>query len=326
MRRDQLPMHIKPTYVLPQYKTVYVAVSKAACTSLKWLVADIMGEDPERFHATPSRMVSRDMCIHLRGRWRKTPTLESLSDAQLERIDPDKGWFIFAVVRHPSARLFSAWQSKMLLREPRWVEKHGDDPWFPRVPTQTDHVVEDFDRFATAIARHPHGRVMRDRHFMPQWIEAAPDRMPYSRIYDTSEIGVLMGDLERHLRANGYTGELALKQSNETPLRPIERIFTPGVRDAIQALYEADFRELGYGELLPPKLHAGEEYPRAAFDEIARLVERHQRIGDLATLAERPRPAPKKPPPVAAAKAAPPRTLRARAGRLRRRLLTRVPR
>jgi hypothetical protein len=321
MRRDQLPMHVKPTYVLAQYKTVYVAVSKAACTSLKWLVADIAGEDPERFHAIPSRMVSRDMCIHLRGRWRKTPTLDSLSDAQLARISAENGWMIFTVVRHPSARLFSAWQSKMLLREPRWVEKHGEDPWFPRIPRSTDDVVEDFDRFAKAIARHPGGRVMRDRHFMPQWVEAAPDRMPYSRIYDTSEIGVLMGDLERHLRANGYTGELALKQSNETPLRPIERAFTPGVRHALQTLYEADYRQLGYDELIPPKLHPGDEYPSSAFDEIARLVERHERIGDLAALAERPRPG--RPP-----KPAPPKPagLRAKAGRLRRRLLTRIPR
>jgi hypothetical protein len=323
MRRDQLPMHIKPTYVLPQYKTVYVAVSKAACTSFKWLMADVAGEDPQRFHAIPSRMVTRDMCIHLRGRWRKTPTLDSLSDSQLERISPENGWFIFTVTRHPSARLFSAWQSKMLLREPRWVEKHGEDPWFPRVPRTTDDVVEDFDHFARAIARHPHGRVMRDRHFMPQWVEAAPDRMPYSRIYDTAEIGELMGDLDRHLRANGYSGELSLKSSNETPLRPIERAFTPGVREALQELYEADYRELGYDELIPPKLHPGDEYPKTAFDEIARLVERHDRIGDLARLAERPAPAPRAKRP--AAPKAPP-TLRQRAGRLRRRLLTRVPR
>ena len=295
MRRDQLPMHVKPTYVMPQYKAVYVAVSKAACTSLKWLVADVMGEDPERFHAVPSRMVSRDMCIHLRGRWRRTPTLHSLSDDELAAIDDS--WMVFTVVRHPSARLFSAWQSKMLLREPRWVIKHGDDPWFPRVPASTDDVVEDFDRFAAAIAADPDGRVMRDRHFMPQFKEAAPDRMPYTRIYDTSEIGVLMGDLERHLRAHGYTGELRLKSSNETPLRPLERAFTPAVRAALEALYADDYAQLGYDELLPPKLHAGDEYPRAVFDEIARLVERHERIGDLATLAEQAKAAAKPAPP-----------------------------
>ena len=33
-------------------------------------------------------------------------------------ISPENGWFVFTVVRHPAARLFSAWQSKLLLREP----------------------------------------------------------------------------------------------------------------------------------------------------------------------------------------------------------------
>ena len=138
---------------------------------------------------------------------------------------------------------------------------------------------------------------MHDRHFMPQFKEAAPDRMPYTRIYDTSEIPVLMQDLERHLRDHGYTGELGLKQSNETPLRPLERAFTPAVRSALEALYADDYARLGYDELLPPKLHTGDEYPRAAFDEIARLVERHERIGDLADLAEQAKAAAKPAPP-----------------------------
>jgi hypothetical protein len=50
MRRDQLPPHKTATYVLARYKTVYVSVPKAACTSLKWLVAGLQGESPERFY------------------------------------------------------------------------------------------------------------------------------------------------------------------------------------------------------------------------------------------------------------------------------------
>jgi len=166
MRRDQLPPHRRPTYVLPQYRTAYVAVSKAACTSLKWLVADLMGEDPAAFRRASGRSVTRDMAIHQRRLWQRTPTLHGLSDEQLAEVDPDRGWFVFTVVRHPAARLFSAWQSKILLREPRWVEKVGDARWWPRIPQRTEDVVEDFRRFARAIERWPTGRVMRDRHFM----------------------------------------------------------------------------------------------------------------------------------------------------------------
>ena len=322
MRRDQLPMHVRPTFVLRRYKTVYVAVSKAACTSLKWLVADIQGEDPARFRAS-SRMVTRDMGIHLRGCWRRTPTLDSLPDDELARIDPADGWFVFTVVRHPAARLFSAWQSKLLLREPKYAERYGDAPWFPRLPRSTDEVVEDFGRFAAAIAADPKRGVMRDRHFMPQWVEAAPDRMPYSRIYDTREIPELLEHLGTHLRANGYAGELRLPRSNESPLAPIAALYTPAVCEVLESLYGDDYRHLGYDGVAPPRLDPAGAYPDAAFDEIARLVERHERIGDLAALKD-PEP-PAAPPSSASARSRlpPPRVVagrarRAAAARLRR--------
>ena len=45
-----------------------------------------------------------------------------------------EGWLRFSLVRDPAPRLWSGWQSKLLLREPRFVEDFGDAPWFPRVP------------------------------------------------------------------------------------------------------------------------------------------------------------------------------------------------
>src|SRR4051794_34431178 len=116
MRRDQLPPHKTATYVMPAYRAVYVSVPKAACTSLKWLVAGIQGEDPQRFHRSLSREVAPALTIHRRGLWRRTPMLHELPEAELEAVSPENGWFVFAVVRHPAARLWSGWQSKFLLR------------------------------------------------------------------------------------------------------------------------------------------------------------------------------------------------------------------
>src|SRR5215213_10186626 len=147
---------------------VYVSVPKAACTSLKWLVAELQGEDPERFHRSLSREVGRAMTIHRRDLWRHTPMLHELPDDELAAISPDDGWFVFAVVRHPSARVWAAWQSKFLLREPRWIDEFAGAPWLPRVPESTQDVIEDFGRFVASIARDPNQAVMRDRHFMTQ--------------------------------------------------------------------------------------------------------------------------------------------------------------
>jgi hypothetical protein len=287
MRRNQLPPHRSATYVLPRFKVAYVSVPKAACTSIKWLIADLHGEKASRFHTSMSREVARATTIHRRALWRHTPPLHRLSKEELEAVSPEQGWFIFAVVRHPTSRVWSAWQSKLLLQEPRWVERFGEEPWFPRIPTRTADVVEDFQRFVRAVAEQPKWGVMRDRHFRAQTELLTPERTPYTRIYDTPEIPVFLDDLSSHLRAQGWTGELRLRASNETPLRPLRSMFTPEVLAAIEQVYAADFEQFGYESLEPESYEGSDTYADSTLREVARLVERGERIGDLALRAQR---------------------------------------
>src|SRR3954463_2662359 len=107
MRRDQLPPHKTATYVMPRWRAVYVSVNKAACTSMKWLVAGLQEERPEQFHISMSREGGRGVPIHKESLWGRTPMLHRLPAAKLEAISPEAGWFIFAVVRHPAARVWS---------------------------------------------------------------------------------------------------------------------------------------------------------------------------------------------------------------------------
>ena len=283
MRRDQLPPHKTATFVMPRWKAVYVSVNKAACTSLKWLVAELQGENPERFHRSMSREVSRTMTIHRRMLFEHTPMAKWLPDDELAEISPDNGWFVFAAVRHPTARLFSAWQSKLLLREPWWADEFSGEEWFPRIPESGDDIVQEFLRFVRAVARDPQQRIMRNRHFAPQQWMLASDRMPYSRIYRTSEIPQLLEDFERHLRANGYTGDrLRLLRANETPLKPIRALFPPEVLEVSRELYRPDFEAFGYDDPMPGGLDEVDVYGDGAVAEVGRLIERSERIGDLA--------------------------------------------
>jgi hypothetical protein len=283
VKRDQLPPHKTSTYVMPRWEAVYVSVNKAACTSLKWLVAELQGEDPEQFHRSLSRELTRTMTIHRRSLWRKTPMAKRLSDERLEEISPERGWFVFAVVRHPTARLFSAWQSKLLLREPWWVEQFGGEEWFPRVPEHGDDIVDEFVRFVRLIARDPEQEIMRNRHFAPQAWMLAADRMPYTRIYRTNEIGELLKDFEEHLRARGYEGgPLKLLRANETPLKPIASLFPPDVLETSRMLYADDFERFGYDDVMPGGLDPSDRYDDEVLPEIMRLIERAERINDLA--------------------------------------------
>ena len=244
-------------------------------------MADLQDERPEQFYASMSREVGRTMTIHKRSLWERTPMLARLPPEELEAISPDDGWFIFGVVRHPAARVWSAWQSKLLLREPWWAERFGSEPWFPRIPAGTDDIREDFGRFVAAIADEPDHPIMRNRHLGVQSPMLAADRMPYSRIYRTDEIPLLLADFDRHLRAQGWDGTLSLTTSNESPLRPLRSLFTDPVVDGIQRLYAEDFERFGYDDPRPSGLSDLEHYPADTLAEVARLVERAERINDV---------------------------------------------
>jgi Sulfotransferase family len=211
--------------------------------------------------------------------------LHQLSDDKLEAIRPDQGWFIFAVVRHPSSRLWSAWQSKLLLREPRWPERFAGEAWLPRVPYSTADVVEDFQKFVLALPSDPDELPLRDRHFQIQSRLLAPERIPYTRVYRTGELSELLDDLQVHLAAQGWEGQLDLTDRNETPLRPLESMFTPEIQDKIRSVYGRDFETFGYDGILPNNLHPEDEYEPAELDEVRRLIDRAERMGDLAVWA-----------------------------------------
>jgi len=271
---------------MPRWQAMFVSVNKAASTSLKWLVADIQDERPEQFHRSLSSEVSRTMTIHQRRMWAKTPTAASLSDEELAGISPTDGWFVFGAVRHPTARLFSAWQSKLLLREARYVKEFGNADWFPRVPQQPDDIVADFSRFVSALGDEANV-IMRDRHFRQQHSLLKPNRIPYSRIYRTSEIPQLVQDLEGHVRARGYDGApLKLRRVNETPLPPVASLFTPEVLTTCSRLYRSDFAAFGFENPMPTVPDVSDHYTGATVAEVGRLIERAERIGDLSRLAK----------------------------------------
>jgi hypothetical protein len=289
VRRDQLPPNPRNTFVLERYRVVYVSTPKAACTSLKWVVAGLGGEDPESFARGVSGGTTAAGSIHTRGLWRKVPQLSRLSDEKLGEIDAENGWHVFAVVRHPTSRLWSAWQQKLLMREPHMLRK-GKTPrhLVPGLPKTTRDVVEAFQSFVAGIARGESRDLMANAHFAPQTDVLAPDRVPYTRIYTVAEMPRVMADLDEQVRAHGGGPVKPLPASNETPLKPLRSMFTAEVLATVQEFYAADFRRwFPDGDLVPPGTLDDGEYPPTQLAEIGRLVDRHARIGQLATEAER---------------------------------------
>jgi hypothetical protein len=287
MRRDQLPSEPKRSYLLPRYKIVYVSTPKAACTSLKWVIAGLAGEDLSRFQEVIRPGTTPASTIHPRKFWQYAGRLHDLTDEQLAEVEGANGWHIFAVVRHPTMRLWSAWQEKLLLREPHMAGKIPAD-LVPPLPRSTADVVEAFHKFVAGMVDASNSVIMDDPHFRPQHELLAAGRMPYTRIYTTGEIDQAMRDLADRVRANGGASMPTLPSVNETPLKPLRSIFTAEVLATISEVYEADFRTwFRDADPVPPGTLDDNEYPPTQLAEVGRLVDRHVRIGELATLAER---------------------------------------
>ena len=108
------------SYCSERYKLFYVATPKVACTTLKWWFADLEGYTQAVRNITDSAETDPDLVIH-DSFHKVAPNVTGLSQAGLLEPLTSDAYFRFAVVRNPYKRIFSAWQSKLLLKEPLQV-------------------------------------------------------------------------------------------------------------------------------------------------------------------------------------------------------------
>jgi hypothetical protein len=228
------------TYAAVDARVLFVQVNKNACTSLKWMMAAIAGEDLLAFGPSLGAAASDADDIHDRRQWHRTPRLDQIDPELRAQIHPDNGWFVFAVTRDPRARLISAWQSKLLLDNPGYTS-FRKEAWYPRHPVSSESVVEDFAKFVELFVAEPHYRIRGDGHFLDQVELLHEDVVTYTHLYDVQDLGRLQVDLRKHLDQVGWTGELTLPRMNDTPLRANAVAFRNGIEAQVREIYAADF-------------------------------------------------------------------------------------
>jgi Sulfotransferase family len=272
--------------VLDEWKVIYVITPKAMCTSMLWLMAGLQNEDLARDVAhSRAPEVTRALAVHDPAIWRRTRWLHLLPADVIEKLASEDGWFRFALTRHPVDRLWSAWQSKLLLREPTWSAAYGTPQWFPRTPMELpegaaalDAIAKDFERFVATLAQDPQ-LLMGDTHWAPQSYLLRPEVFPYSEIGRVEAAAVTLGRLENHLQAQGWRGTFDLKRFNAT-LLPRGVIRDPTLLRLIEKIYSDDMTAFGY----EPAKVGNQPSPDAsavAVKALAELVDRHERISDL---------------------------------------------
>lgn len=108
-------------YRSDRYKIFYVSTPKVACTSLKWWFASLEGKVQALRSLTDSAESDPDLIIHGNNFHSLAPEVTGLGPDALGDTLSSDDFFKFAIVRNPYKRLFSAWQSKLLLQEPLQV-------------------------------------------------------------------------------------------------------------------------------------------------------------------------------------------------------------
>lgn len=265
--------------VLEDLKIIYVPVPKAACTSVLWLLADLAGFKQSRFASSSMAEVTTALTIHDLSRWPGSFQIRQRSEEWVAEACESAEWFVFTVVREPTSRVWSAWQSKLLLREPQFLRRYGDEPWFPRRPIGPTTVLHDFRRFVDAVIAGE----ARGSHWDPQSELLAP--LSYTHVGHLEGISETLELLRDHLGGHELP---PMHQRNPTPLPSPWHVLGFDVQEALADAYGRDLDRFGYSRPHPPaprevarNRERWHETARIVIPLLDQVIERNRRIGRL---------------------------------------------
>ncbi len=270
---------IKNLHFSERHRLVYVSTPKVGCTSLKWWFANLTGNTEKIRAVLDSDESTPDLKIH-DAFPRVAPDVIGLSSERLEKALKAEGVFRFAVVRNPFTRIFSAWQSKLLLREPLQIDPYKDFEFFKLSIASVADIALAFQSFLEHLA-DCEAPFYKDVHWTPQLDLLNPGIVNYSLVSKIEDTDELAGALATHLSGEGGN-PFYYKRSNES-LLPFHRQFiTSKSENLIRQLYREDFSTFSYTEEIPPQ---SRQLSSQAFDSAIQAIElvrsKHQRLGEI---------------------------------------------
>jgi hypothetical protein len=268
------------TVVLPELRVLFLPVPKAGCTSVLWLLAELAGLPLESFARSGLPEVSATLTVHDMSLWRPEHRLASYEGEALERVLHEEGWLRLSLVRDPATRLWSGWQSKLLLREPRFVEAFGAQPWFPRVPERPTDLIADFRRFVDALDRGE----AEDVHWAVQ--HELVDQLPLTHVGRVERLDETLAVLREHIGAERWPA--GPPRENRSPLALAPGAYDEAAAAVLDDRYQGDYEAYGYDR--PPSggdLTAWEARVAPLLPVLRATIDEHDRLGQLHGLAQR---------------------------------------
>lgn len=186
----------------------------------------------------------------------------------------------FAIVRNPYKRIFSAWQSKLLLQEPLQSSPYLKSDFFHIRTSTTESIAYAFEAFLEHLASEETPSFW-DPHWTPQVDLLCPDIIPYTLISQLEDTGELERVLQ-HSVGESFINPFSIGNANESLIPFSAQFFTSRTIQLIEELYHNDFERFGYKKELPPsKTVQSPESFKVAVKGIEMVKSRHARIADF---------------------------------------------
>ena len=273
------PEHVRLTgIVVEDVRVLYVPVPKAATTSILSALARVAGLDLRRRLRSRKLEVTRSQTIHDGSLWGPEHRLGARDEEELGWILGSDDWFRFTVVREPVRRLWSAWVSKVLVRDPRFLAAFGED-WFPPAPTSATDVLASFRTFVSGLPTRPD---WSDSHWSSQADLIAPG-VEWDVVGRLEDMDGVARAVAGHLGAHGATLP-RVRNENQSFLPFTPALFDEAAYDACLEWTARDCDAFGYEPLAyaggdpDPSWHARVE---EALPMIRAITERNVRFLDL---------------------------------------------
>lgn len=223
--------------VLPRLKILYFPVTKAACTTLKWALAEAEGSlKADVADSLPTAAVTRTHTIH-NIKVSGFRLFRELSVAEQHEVLHSEDWWRVGAYRNPYARMYSSWENRILLRAPS-----------QEIPTFHDFddvlvdgcidLVATFERFVQTITEKPH-LVHFDDHFRSQAEQIRPGEFPHTHLLQVDKPGEL-DDFIAQVNVRAGTN-VSLQRLNEGLHIPYSKVVTSAIAPLIEKWAYLDF-------------------------------------------------------------------------------------
>jgi glycosyltransferase involved in cell wall biosynthesis len=266
-------------YLSHRHKLLYVATPKVACTTIKWWFASLEGcTDKIRESFVESSETDPELLIH-DVFFRVAPHVTGLPLLNHAEAFGSDDYFTFALVRNPYKRIFSAWQSKLLLQEPLQATPYLKCPFY-HLPINTAADIRNaFECFLEHLAENE-SPIYWDYHWTPQKDLLRPDLIPYSKLAKIEEYETLNQELKTWLGAD-IPGPFEGRRTNESLIPYLPELVTERSVELIRKLYAQDFETFGYDTCLPvSKTVFNEDHYGIVIKAVKLIRARHQRFAE----------------------------------------------